>query len=79
MIKLKIDVLKELSNKGYNTNRIRKEKIISESVLQQIREGKTPGIKTVNAICEILKKQPGAVLEWIPDGTPAADQEKTNE
>lgn len=67
MIRFKIDILQALKEKGYNTNRIRQEKIISEATLQQIRTGKTPGIKSINAICEILKKQPGQLLEWVPD------------
>jgi putative transcriptional regulator len=67
MIRFKIDILQALKEKGYNTNRIRQEKIISEVTLQQIRTGKTPGIKSINAICEILKKQPGQLLEWVPD------------
>lgn len=73
MIKFKIDVLKELKEKGYNTNYLRNNKIISESSIQQIRRGQTPGIKTINTICGLLKKQPGQMLEYIPDETPAAD------
>ena len=69
MIKFKIDVLKALSEKGYNTNRIRKEKIIAEGTLQRIRKnnGEPITTTTINTICEILKKQPGQLLEWLPD------------
>lgn len=69
MIKFKIDVLKALSEKGYNTNRIRKEKIIAEGTLQRIRKnnGEPITTATINTICQILKKQPGQLLEWVPD------------
>ena len=39
----KIDVLKELKEKGYNTTRLRKDKLLGEATIQKIREkvGKT--------------------------------------
>ena len=67
MIKFKIDVLNELKKAGYNTGVLRQKKILSEATIQQIRTGKTPGIKSINVICELLKKQPGQLLEWVPD------------
>ena len=67
MIKFKIDVMQALKNKGYNTNYIRQNKLLSEATLQQIRTGKTPGIKSLNVICALLNKQPGQILEYVPD------------
>ena len=67
MIRFKIDVMQALKDKGYSSTRLRREKILSEATMQQIREDKTPGIKTINAICSILKKQPGQILEYVPD------------
>jgi len=69
MIRFKIDVLEELKKKGYNTNRIRKEKIISEGTLQRIRNNKGEPVTTatINTICEILNKQPAQLLEYIPE------------
>ena len=67
MIKLKIDILQELKNKGYNTTYLRNNNLLSESTIQQLRQGKTPGIKSINVICELLKKQPGQLLEYVPD------------
>lgn len=67
MIRFKIDIIKELNNKGYNTNRIRQEKVISEGALQKIRNGGVPGIKSLDKLCAILKKQPGQLLEYVQD------------
>lgn len=67
MIKYKIDILEELKKKGYNPARIRKEKIIAEATLQQIRRGGLPGIKTLDTLCRVLKKQPGQLLEYVQD------------
>ena len=39
MITYKIDVYTKLKEKGYNTTKIRNEKILSESSLQKIRKG----------------------------------------
>lgn len=76
MIRYKMDILEELKKKGYTTTRIRKEKIFSEATLTNIRKNKPITTATLNIICNILKKQPGAVLEWIPD---ASQQENTTE
>ena len=38
-IKYKIDVIAALKEAGYNTTRIRKEKIMGEAMLQKIRSG----------------------------------------
>ena len=40
-IRYKINVLDALKEKGYNTGKIRKEKIMGEAMLQKIREGQT--------------------------------------
>lgn len=82
MIIFKVDILEALKNKGYTTTRIRKDKIIPEGTLTKIRKNSGEGISTatLNVLCEILRKQPGQLLEWIPDETTAAtDQDKTKE
>lgn len=61
-----------LKEKGYNTNKIRKEKIISESTLQNMRtgtKGRSGGVdsKVVDRICALLSCQPGDIMEYIPD------------
>jgi putative transcriptional regulator len=77
LIRFKIDIIKELNKKGYNTNRIRQDKIISEGALQKIRGGGVPGIVSLDKLCAILKKQPGQLLEYVPDSVPVprSDQE----
>lgn len=72
MIRFKIDVMEALKNKGYTTTKIRKEKIIPEGTLTKIRNnnGEPVTTSTINVLCEILKKQPGHILEWIPDAEP---------
>ena len=47
----KLDVLSALKEAGYNTNRIRKEKLIGEAMLQKIRSGQMPSWATLETIC----------------------------
>lgn len=63
MWRYKIDVLKELSNRGYTSTRIRKEKILSQATMQNIRQGKGITTDTLNTICIILRCQPSDVIE----------------
>lgn len=67
MIRYKINVLFALKEIGYNTNKIRKEKIFTEGQLQQIRDNKLLTQNALNKVCALLDCQPGDILEYIPD------------
>lgn len=69
MIKYKIDIIQALKKVGYSTYKIRKEKIFTESQLQQIRDHKLLTQDALNKVCTLLNCQPGDILEYIPDGT----------
>ena len=71
MWKYKVDILKELSNRGYTSPKMRRDKIISEGTIQRIREGKGITTDTLNTICLILRCQPSDIIEIIP-----TDEEK---
>ena len=62
MFSYKIDVLKALSERGYTSTRMRKEKIMSQATMQSIREGRGITTDTLNTICIILRCQPSDVL-----------------
>lgn len=66
MWRYKIDVLKELSNRGYTSTKLRKDKIISEGTMQHIRNGKGITTDTLNTICLILRCNPSDIIEIIP-------------
>ena len=63
----KIDVLQALKCKGYNTNRLRKEKILAESTIQKLRDNKPISWANIAQICELLECQPGDILEYVED------------
>lgn len=68
MIRYKFDILSALKAAGYSTTRIRREKLISESTLTDIRNGRSkPNAITINALCSLLEIQPGDLLEYVPD------------
>ena len=56
-----------MEEKGLSTYKIRKDKVISESTLQNIREGKRITTDAVASLCEALDCQPGDILEYIPE------------
>lgn len=66
-IKYKIDVIAALKEAGYNTTRIRKEKIMGEAMLQKIRSGQMVSWATLETICDLLGCQPGDLLEYIKE------------
>ena len=67
-IKYKIDIMAELKKRGYSSTRIREEKLIGQSYLQQIRHGELVSWKTLNTICALLECQPGDLIEFVNDG-----------
>jgi putative transcriptional regulator len=58
------EVMKE---KKINTSDLRKNKIISESTLQNIRDGGGITTEAIGRLCEALKCQPGDILKYRPD------------
>lgn len=67
MLVYKIDVIEELKKAQYNSTRILKEGIISQSAMQKFRDREMVGIKTINQLCHILNKQPGDIIEYKED------------
>lgn len=66
-LKYKIDVLAALKEAGYNTNTIRKEKIMGEAMLQKIRGGQMVSWATFETICSLLDCQPGDLIEYVKE------------
>jgi len=66
-IRYKVDILAELKKKGYSSTRIREEKLIGQSYLQQLRHGELVSWKTLDTICALLECQPGDLVEFIDE------------
>ncbi len=66
-LRYKIDVLTALKEKGYNTNRIRTEGILSQSTLQKFRKGNGVSWENLETLCELLECQPADLIEYVKD------------
>ena len=65
MLVYKIDVLGTLKESGYNSTRILKENLISQSAVQKIRKNEMVGIKTIEKLCKLLDMQPGNIIIYV--------------
>ena len=66
-IQYKLDILGELKKRGYTSTRIREDKLIGQSYLQQLRHGELVSWKTLDTICSLLDCQPGDLLEYVKE------------
>ena len=73
-ITYKIDVLAALKAAGYSTYKLRKEKILAESTLQQFRNSDIVSNENLSRVCELLRCQPGDILEYVPEEAPPAPE-----
>lgn len=64
-IRYKVDILDELKKKGYSSTRIRTEKLIGMSYLQQLRHNELVSWKAFDTICGLLECQPGDLIEYV--------------
>lgn len=71
MYKYKKEIMKELSNVGWNRPKLRKEKILSEATMQKILHNESVTLETLNIICLLLRCQLSDIIEIIP-----TDEEK---
>lgn len=66
-LRYKIDVLKALKEKGYSSSRIREEKLIGQSYLQQLRHNELVSWKTIDTICALLQCDVGDIVEYYEE------------
>ena len=66
-IRYKLDIMAELKKAGYTSTKIREEKLIGQSYLQQLRHGELVSWKTIDTICALLHCQPGDLVEYVEE------------
>ena len=66
-IKYKVDILAALKNAGYNSTRIRYDKIMGQATLQQLRNNELVSWKTIETLCKLLDCQPGDIIEYVEE------------
>lgn len=63
-LRYKVDVLAALKEKGYNTNKIRTEGLLSQSTLQKFRNQQGVSWENLETLCRLLECQPADLLEY---------------
>lgn len=63
-LKFKIDVVEALKQKGFYPQKIRKEKLLSESTMTKLRRGEPVSWENLETICRLLECQPGDIIEY---------------
>lgn len=58
------NVLDMLRDAGYNTNRLRKEKLLSESTIQKLRSNQMISLPQIDVICSLLKCRPCKFIKY---------------
>lgn len=66
----KIDILETLKSAGYTSYKLRKDKLLGELTIQNLRNKKMVSFANIDTICRLLSCQPGDLLEYIPDKSP---------
>lgn len=59
----KVNVMDKLKEKGYSSTRLRKERLLGESYMSQIRHGDMISWAALDTVCTLLECQPGDLIE----------------
>ena len=63
-LRYKIDVLDALKEKGYSSYTLRREKLLSESTIQKLREGEGVAWDNLDTLCRLLECDISDLLEY---------------
>ena len=58
----KVNVMDKLKEKGYSSTKLRKEKLLGESYMSQLRHGDMVSWAALDTICTLLECQPGDLI-----------------
>ena len=71
MIRYKFDIMQALRDRGYDSKKIKTERILSQATITAIKRGGNITTDTLNRLCIILRMQPSDIIEIVP-----TDEEK---
>jgi len=63
----KINIPKVLSENGYNTTCIRKNNLLGERTMQNLRKNNYISLKSLDTICKLLKCDISDLIEYVDD------------
>lgn len=56
-----------LNRKGMTKEQLRQAAGLGSATMTRISKGEPVNLKTIDAICNVLRVQPGELIEWEPD------------
>ena len=68
MLRVRTDVMKILKKAGYNSRRLRRESILSESTMTRLRHGNDICLSTLSKLCDLLDVPYAYLIEEVKDG-----------
>ena len=63
----KVNIMDKLKEKGYSSTRLRREKLLGESYMSQIRRGDMISWAALDTVCTLLECQIGDIIEHVAD------------
>ena len=63
----KVNVMDKLKEKGYTSTRLRKEKLLGESYMSQLRRGDMISWAALDTVCNLLDCQLGDLVMHVKD------------
>lgn len=69
MLVYKINPLKELKKRGWSSGSLQRERKFGSALITRMKMGIVLGTTNnsgLDVLCELLDKQPGEIIEWMP-------------
>ena len=63
----KVNIMDKLKEKGYSSTRLRREKLLGESYMSQIRRGDMISWAALDTVCTLLECQIGDIIDHVAD------------
>ena len=61
------NVIHKMTAAGYNVSRIRREKLLAQKTLSNIRHGDTIKLDSLDVICKLTGLPVEELIEYVPD------------
>lgn len=78
-IRLKVNPLPMLKEKGYTTTRLFKEEHFGNATIQKFRDHGKISMNELQKLCRLLGCQPGDLLEYVPDEADPQQDDQSEE
>lgn len=67
-------MIKLMNKNGITSYTVKRDNIIGQATFRKIKNGGDIDTRTISKMCEVLKCQPGDLLEYVPEPTTTDDK-----